>query len=488
MPSTKWAWDAQIARYRSKKSGRFMSPTTDAKIRDDFNRRRLKDVDALSRKLAKETISVQEWERSMQQVLEKHWTVQYMHGRGGRNVMTPEDRVELRSLIRQQFDYLRGFTLDVRDGRLSDKQIKARAHLYLNDSTRAHSLGRSNAHGVRLPAHPGDGSTACKANCVIEGTLVSADGIKKGYRRWYSGEVLTLTTSQGCVLTVTPNHPVLTGRGWIAAKSLNLGDECRSINHGIRAGNPDIQHQPVSVEQVFQALSVSGRPRERVMGISGQFHGDVAYSDVDVVGTNGKLLDVADTSGIEREAEDIFPDAGHLVLARHLCPSASGEYAIAISHAAPGCVSVTDQHLSFLCGHELESLRVRLGASAWLDSVLQQVSADVSSTDTEPYTESLFALPANVQADTLVEITRSQWSGHVYNLETDNGWYYAGGIIVHNCRCHWEIVDRETEFACTWRKQPSENCPDCKRRARTWAPLVIAKQRSRQARLYRRVA
>src|SRR6185436_3634970 len=37
---------------------------------------------------------------------------------------------------------------------------------------------------------------------------------------------------------------------------------------------------------------------------------------------------------------------------------------------------------------------------------------------------------------TLVEVkdvARTQYVGHVFNLETKQGWYVAGGIITHNC-------------------------------------------------------
>lgn len=36
--------------------------------------------------------------------------------------------------------------------------------------------------------------------------------------------------------------------------------------------------------------------------------------------------------------------------------------------------------------------------------------------------------------DNIVDIKREFFSGHVYNLETDNGYYVANGIITHNCR------------------------------------------------------
>jgi len=37
--------------------------------------------------------------------------------------------------------------------------------------------------------------------------------------------------------------------------------------------------------------------------------------------------------------------------------------------------------------------------------------------------------------DDIVDVRRTKFSGHVYNLETQNGFYSAQGIITHNCRC-----------------------------------------------------
>ena len=44
-----------------------------------------------------------------------------------------------------------------------------------------------------------------------------------------------------------------------------------------------------------------------------------------------------------------------------------------------------------------------------------------------------------------------------------------------NCKCHWRIQETPREWRCTWVISPVENCDDCLERARTWAPLVIAK-------------
>lgn len=45
-------------------------------------------------------------------------------------------------------------------------------------------------------------------------------------------------------------------------------------------------------------------------------------------------------------------------------------------------------------------------------------------------------LAEHVTAVKLTSIVRGEyWSGHVYNLETQGGWYLANSIVVHNCEC-----------------------------------------------------
>jgi hypothetical protein len=45
-----------------------------------------------------------------------------------------------------------------------------------------------------------------------------------------------------------------------------------------------------------------------------------------------------------------------------------------------------------------------------------------------------------VKRDYIVSVCRVPFGGHVYNLETEQGFYEANGIITHNCRCSLEMV------------------------------------------------
>lgn len=44
-------------------------------------------------------------------------------------------------------------------------------------------------------------------------------------------------------------------------------------------------------------------------------------------------------------------------------------------------------------------------------------------------------LSGGVESSRVVHLRRVEWTGHVYNLQTVEGWYEANGIIVSNCGC-----------------------------------------------------
>lgn len=47
----------------------------------------------------------------------------------------------------------------------------------------------------------------------------------------------------------------------------------------------------------------------------------------------------------------------------------------------------------------------------------------------------LIRLASQVELHRVVELRRAEWSGHVYNLTSVEGWYSANGFIVSNCDC-----------------------------------------------------
>lgn len=172
MADSPWQYSRSARRFRDTRTGRFVSAAKIIDLRDGFQERRRSAVAALTRLLAEEEISVQQWEAEMTQAIRETFSAQYAFGRGGLNSMTDADWLAADDLVQAQRQYLRAFAEDIAAGRLSEAQITARARLYYGASTQAYERGRAAAFGVSLPAHPADGSTPCKASCRCYWSLV----------------------------------------------------------------------------------------------------------------------------------------------------------------------------------------------------------------------------------------------------------------------------------------------------------------------------
>lgn len=44
-----------------------------------------------------------------------------------------------------------------------------------------------------------------------------------------------------------------------------------------------------------------------------------------------------------------------------------------------------------------------------------------------------------------------------------------------NCKCHWEIIDADDFWSCSWVLGAAEHCDDCVERSNAWAPIMVAK-------------
>lgn len=320
-------------------------------------------------------------------------------------------------------------------------------------------------------------------NCFPGDVAVSGPAVRAADARWYEGELVVIHTASGNDLPVTPNHPILTSEGWIAAGSLNVGDHL--VRHHdterMHLVGPDDQQVPTLIGDVARALRESG-PTEsmRMPATSEQFHGDGCGSYVDVVLADGLLGDRLDPP-VRQPCDHHSFLVGAVGLDAFSGESSGEQIFVGANHSADSLMGSGDLVSSLLGGHlrPLAALGLRprnLGATLvdpvpdsrlrsvegfgqiplglsglipgddLLDFVTGQPSQPCSQPEVfHPGSDDLVAdveggrylfdrLTEFVSLDDVVRIDRSSWSGHVYNLETVDGWYSANGIVVHNCR------------------------------------------------------
>lgn len=160
-----FTWDRDLRRYRDADSGRFVRESAVRAARQGIIDRASAETDVLAGQLASGDLSVEDWTLAMRDVVKRTTIDQYLLGRGGRNAMTQSDWGRIGYRLREQYGYLQRFAELVDAGQLSDAQIAARAKLYVSATWSTFDRAKASAWNIRLPAHPGDGSTKCKGNC-----------------------------------------------------------------------------------------------------------------------------------------------------------------------------------------------------------------------------------------------------------------------------------------------------------------------------------
>lgn len=339
---------------------------------------------------------------------------------------------------------------------------------------------------LRYPGDPrapiGDTVNCFPGDSVVRGGAVAAT------RRRFDGDLVTVTTSSGHNITATPNHPVLTTSGWVPISGL---DEFHDIIDGsffnfLVGSTGDVDHVPSTIEEKFDLVSVStSGVNERAYG---DFHGDVSDGYVDVVFSDGLLslaLDSKRRKGVIHEPLPptvmdeclLFQNGSllHLVVGSlhssqllvglsgylssflrahllHPFPVGFGSTAYfapapleANRYAPPGDPVFLRKLLGALAGPVLRNDRrpINIGPlSAEHKPPFLEGSPDTGFTDSDLERDVRRAISLGCKTTRAVNKSSIDWSGHVYNLQTELGMYDACGIVVKNCRCTVRSVVR----------------------------------------------
>ncbi len=280
--------------------------------------------------------------------------------------------------------------------------------------------------------------TNIEVRCFVPGTLVQAVEIERAYRREYSGPITSVTIRGfGTQLTGTPNHPVLTTRGWVALGCLVNGDEliCCPAGEGSSFGNPNVDTVPTKIEDLFVALENAG-DSEWVPTRNVDFHGDGMDSDVHVVLSNSLLRNGVESPLSQHQDEFVFKPTSHRQAVLECnSPGKLGFFNLcAREWFAPGSFMGCPDEGFDGCGVspvKTEAFCLLVGSNG--NPHLQESCLEPSAILPGFEMQLPDGHPINVTLRTVLNVRTDWYSGHVYNLQTPTGWYVAGGVIAHNC-------------------------------------------------------
>ncbi len=281
--------------------------------------------------------------------------------------------------------------------------------------------------------------------CFPAGTSVTGPKVDAASVRWYSGQLVEIRTASGNLLSGTPNHPILTGRGWVPLGLLEEGDYVLRCDRPERvaAGMDPHKHQvPAMIEDV--AGSLLGAPSV-VPGLVPQAAHDLdAYiSDrqIDVVAPNSRLVANLESPRSQHLGEVHFGggDVGSVALPslgdRRQRLLASGGPA----HGSVGLLKTPEDGLAIDGG----PVTLRIASVPDRDTSRDELFFEDTGAGAELLTERIYRSAPGVSLDEVVAVDHGSWSGHVYNLRTSQGWYVANGIVTHNCHLRYDF-EKET--------------------------------------------
>lgn len=287
----------------------------------------------------------------------------------------------------------------------------------------------SDPDAPRPPAH---------FNCVLGDTLItSALGVSSVSKRIFKGEVIVINTVSGNKLTVTPNHPILTTKGWVRAKFLSAGDYCISQSDSKRVcfvnSNNDCAFK--TAEQIFESfLTASNVSAHEVKVSAPDFHGDTVNNEIANIATANNLFGIRNFGIVQKLSKcdfylrcfDRFPGYKSSVSLFNFLRCDKSTFS--------SFVGGLNKFFSILIASYIHSCLLLLRPISKRNPTLQNDSLDGTWTDVEGFSDSYNSDSSFVFADNIVSVERVNFCDHVYNLETLNHWYSANGIITHNCR------------------------------------------------------
>ncbi|EIC4202265.1 minor capsid protein [Salmonella enterica subsp. enterica serovar Indiana] len=296
--------------------------------------------------------------------------------------------------------------------------------------------------GPLPPAHP---------NCLLGDTVVSTGSrVSNVFKRSYKGVIVYITTKSGRSLSITPNHQVMTSTGWVEAGKLNLGSKLVCGNDVAVALHHQENNVVAEFADLFSAVKVSVDSSAVTTSPTTpeDFHGDGSDGEVEIVLVDRLSWNKVKASLGEQIINDKLPmtTGVNVTLPCLSAPQQFGMVGLSSPYSLMGgstkrapvfgsAVSHTSEH-SLASVPDVNTARLQNPHNWVAGSADELANFDWANT-------------TGVELDDVVDLVfgEADFCGHVYNLENEQNWYLANGIIAHNCRSTTApVINSEYDF------------------------------------------
>lgn len=307
------------------------------------------------------------------------------------------------------------------------------------------------AHGNYM-MHPGDPDAPAEEviNCFVGETIIHSESpIKHSFKHLYSGELIKIITASGIEFTSTPNHPILTDKGWVACGELNKFDNLVVGTIGknfVSRVNPNKNNVPVTMSD-FHDFGDMMFSSKRIAGVNINFHGDIPDSDVEIKTSKGLLMNRIMSVIFKPFKRFNFKFANPTIEFLHT-DSTVDKFTLGGRMRTPCYLSIFNKCFLFRIRKHIHSVYKSFLAITPFNVIGKQKIFNDTTIDIKLLRKTIFGLPRKIEFDNVLSIERLVLDNtHVYNLHTKNNLYLVNsisqnkqssnskGIIVHNCHC-----------------------------------------------------
>lgn len=292
------------------------------------------------------------------------------------------------------------------------------------------------------PAHP---------NCLLGDTVVSTcSPVSNIFKRTYKGVMVYVSTKSGRSLSITPNHQVLTTRGWVASGLLNVGDKLVCAKDAAVSFKHKEHNVVAKFSDLFSAANVAVNPSAVSTSptTTEDFHGDGSDGEVEIVFVDGLSWGKV-KSGLNEQILD-----KELPVTSSIDSSLSGlsspnEFGVVGFTTPDGFVSSGGEREPLFGGSFSHSDVHGVTHPADTNSILSENAYDWVARNADNLSDFNWSDAVGIELDDVVDLVfgEADFCGHVYNLENEQNWYLANGIIAHNCRSTTApVISSEFDF------------------------------------------
>lgn len=293
--------------------------------------------------------------------------------------------------------------------------------------------------------HPGE-----DFNCLPGNSRVNVlNGVEKCFRRWYRGKLTQIITDSGRIIRATPNHPVLTLRGWKPIGLLDNSDYIINIPQKLFNGFEGNSNQgKATIRQIFESL----RKTNFLFTAAGKrenFHGDGSASNINIIDSSRTLC--VNRQIYSQQLLYQFPFTFTEFFATRISSLFEHLCSFGWWYSFCGFMRFCSQFLPIFKRKSAHPNAVRFGDTANGDVIFKQPTANNNSLKAGSFRDGKFTFTGEISIDDgfyiklqsimgatldrVVSLRNAYFVGHVYNLQTDLGYYTTTDAVVSNCRC-----------------------------------------------------